>query len=313
MITSTEKIGVWPSISDISPFLILDFIWAAAIFYLFYFYFIRYFEQRKFVWYLVYSIGSSIIVAFLFLFILTLFYKQLEIFNNRYLLPQIAGTFIIAQCGCLIRGFENWFTDITFKKELENQNLRNELEILKSQVNPHFLFNTLNNIDSLIHTSAKHASDALVTLSDILRYMIYETSVDKVPLDKEINYIQNYIKLQSLRFRNHDYVKISLPEMCQGSSIAPVLLIPLIENAFKHSKDIGKYPVIDLLLTCKNNSLLFTCANTIKNTHSEGNPNKGIGLENTRRRLELLYPGKHQLSISKEDNMYKVELQIDLQ
>jgi two-component system LytT family sensor kinase len=140
------------------------------------------------------------------------------------LIPPVAGTFLIAQSGCLIRGFENWFTNIQLQNELETRNLRNELELLKSQINPHFLFNSLNNIDSLIRSNPDNASNALITLSEMLRYMIYETNSDKVLLNKEIVHIKNYIKLQQLRFREKNYVNIIFPTICDDIRIAPMLL-----------------------------------------------------------------------------------------
>jgi two-component system, LytTR family, sensor kinase len=311
MFAKTSKMGVWPSLNDITPHILLNWIWAAAIFYLFYFYFIRYFEQQRFVIYLIYSIASSIVITFLFLPLHKLLFVKFEVFNYLYFAPPMFGTFIIAQCGCLVRGFENWVTNMHLKTELENRNLRNELELLKSQVNPHFLFNTLNNIDSLIRTTPKSASDALINLSDMLRYMIYETTAEKVPLNKEIEYIRKYIKLQSLRYRNTGYVRIELPESCDHILIAPMLMVPFMENAFKYAVDTGKYPVIDLSVKCDKKQFIFTCMNYYK-TESVSGQAGGVGLENVRRRLGLLYAGKHRLSINKENDIFAIVLQIEL-
>jgi hypothetical protein len=311
MFGKTEKMGVWPSIDDLSPQIVLNFIWALTIFYLFYFYFIRFFERRQFVKYLILSVVSSVLVTFLFLPFHRMLFEQFEMFNYLYFAPPMFGTFIIAQCGCLIRGFENWFTDMQLKKELENRNLKNELELLKSQVNPHFLFNTLNNIDSLIHNSPKGASDALITLSDMLRYMIYETPGDKVPLSKEIAYIRNYIKLQSLRFRNSNYVKFNFPQDCSSIIVAPMLLIPFIENAFKYASEDGNMPVIDISLLCNENQLTFVCTNKF-NYNNNNLPTGGVGIENAKRRLQLIYPDNYELRIDKENNIFKVELEIKL-
>lgn len=309
MVSQAPKSGVWPSTSQIQPHIILNLLWAVTIFYLFYFWFIRFFEQGKFVKYLTFSILVSILITFIFLPLHKLLFTQFEIFNYRNFVAPLVGTFIIAQCGCLIRGFENWVADVTRKKELENRNLRNELELLRSQINPHFLFNSLNNIDSLIRINAQSASDALITLSDMLRYMTYESSTDLVPLEKEITYIQNYIKLQKLRFPSQEYIRLSLPQECRKIKMAPMLFIPFIENAFKHSEDIGQTPVIDMEMVCKENNLIFTCKNSIGIIHSSLKIG-GFGLENVQKRLQLLYPQKHLLKIIKENSTFKVELQI---
>jgi LytS/YehU family sensor histidine kinase len=201
---------------------------------------------------------------------------------------------------------------VQLKVELETRNLKNELELLKSQINPHFLFNSLNNIDSLIRTLPENASNALITLSDMLRYMIYETLSDHVLLNKEIVYINNYIKLQQLRFRNPDYIKAAFPDNCNDIHIAPMLLIPFIENAFKYAFNKGKLPVIEISLQCSNEVLLFRCQNYYKSEKTQNERTGGVGLQNVKRRLELLYPSKHNLTITNENYIFKVELNIQL-
>lgn len=310
LVSIGSKPSEWASLDNLTPHFIINCIWAATIFYLFYFYFIRFFEQRQFVKYLMLSILSSIIVTFMFMPVHKFFSSNFEIFNYKLFVPPMIGSFILAQCGCLVRGFENWFANIQLKSELENRNLKNELELLKSQINPHFLFNSLNNIDSLIHSLPDNASSSLITLSDMLRYMIYETKPDKVFLDKEIVYIKNYIRLQQLRFRDKDYIRTTFPGNCNGIQIAPMLLIPFIENAFKYSFNAGTLPVIEISLKCKNDWLLFICQNYFKKNQLQYERTGGIGLENTKRRLELLYPGKYQLAIFDEDPVFKVKLNI---
>jgi two-component system, LytTR family, sensor kinase len=307
-----SKPGAWNLIENITFHFALNIIWAILVFYLFYYYFIRFFERRQFVKYLVYSIQVSILVTFLFLPLHKIISPKVAIFNFNIFLPPVMGSFILAQCGCLVRGFENWFTDVQSKAELENRNLKNELELLKSQINPHFLFNTLNNIDSLIHTIPDNASDALITLSDMMRYMIYETKSDHVPLSKEIVYIRNYIKLQQLRFKDPEYIKVTLPDQCEGIRIAPLLLLPFIENAFKYSYNKGKFPVIEIALSCTSHRLTFLCKNYYKREKPRHERTGGVGLENVKRRLELLYPQKYDLNILEENNFFKIELIIQL-
>ncbi len=262
--------------------------------------------------YLIYSIGISTALTFIFIVIHWLVNRHFNIFSFKVFGPPIIGTFILAQCGSLVRGFENWFSNIKVKTELENRNLKNELELLKSQINPHFLFNTLNNIDSFIHTAPEEASRSLITLSNMLRYMIYDTKTNVVPLIKEIEYIENFIQLQHFRYKNPDYIKLSLPEGCSGFQVAPILFIPFIENAFKHSYNAGKIPVISISLTCNKHMLQFNCDNYFNPGQSQQQRTGGVGLENVKRRLELLYPGKYLLDISKENNIFSVNLSIHL-
>jgi two-component system LytT family sensor kinase len=306
-----RTLGEWPHLNNLTPHFFINFFWAAIIFYLFYFYFFQYFEKQEFIRYLIFSVISSVVIAALLLPLHKFFNPRFEIFNLRSLIPPVAGTFLIAQSGCLIRGFENWFTNIQLQNELETRNLRNELELLKSQINPHFLFNSLNNIDSLIRSNPDNASNALITLSEMLRYMIYETNSDKVLLNKEIVHIKNYIKLQQLRFREKNYVNIIFPTICDDIRIAPMLLIPFIENAFKYAISSGKLPVISIQIKCNNNVLTFSCRNKFKRAET---PKKtgGVGLENVKRRLDILYSNKFNLSITEKDSIFKVDLSIRL-
>jgi len=197
------------------------------------------------------------------------------------------------------------------KAELENRNLRNELELLKAQVNPHFLFNTLNNIDSLIEKSPGDASKALISLSDMLRYMIYDTQTDMVTLNNELNYIRHYIELQQLRFRQPDYISCSLPAQC-NQRVAPLLLVPFIENAFKYAYNNGVKPVIDVQLHCTGDQLHFHISNHYNPQQQIIQGKGGVGIENIKRRLALIYPNKHELKITPENNIFTVDLIIEL-
>lgn len=197
------------------------------------------------------------------------------------------------------------------KAELENKNKTSELALLRTQLNPHFLFNTLNNIDSLILTQPGKASDAIIKLSDIMRFMLYDTSTDAVPLDKEINYLKSYISLQQIRLKDPGFVKVDIDGNCMGKQIAPMLFIPFVENAFKHGHKSVKPPGIIIKLECLKDSVNFEVTNHL-DPSNEMNKDRtaGIGLANTRRRLELLYPDRHQMSIEKENGYYVSRLMI---
>ncbi len=292
----------------------INFVWAAVIFYLSYYWLIRYFEKSQLVIYLILSVFISVFVSAVFLTISKLITPGINLQNYVLLLPSMVGSFIIVQCGCLVRGFENWFASIQLKSEIENKNLKNELKLLRLQVNPHFLFNTLNNIDSLISKSPKTASKMLITLSEMLRYMVYETKTDTVPLQKEIDYLTSYIQLQQLRFKNVDYIRYSFPEpeACKAQ-VAPMLFITFVENAFKHSCYAEPMPVVDIKIDLNDNILSFTCINYFDTEDVSKETNQsGIGLENVKRRLALLYPKNHELQIIKELNIFRVELKIKL-
>ena len=204
-----------------------------------------------------------------------------------------------------------WFENQQMKSELENKNKTSELALLRTQLNPHFLFNTLNNIDALILTNPEKASDAIIKLSDIMRFMLYDTNTDVVLLDKEINYLKSYIALQQMRYKDPKFVKFTNEGNCDGKKIAPMLFIPFVENAFKHGTKNVKSPGIEIYLSCKEDSINFDVINHFDGTQ-EINKDKtpGIGLANTKRRLELLYPEKHELRITKDNGFYTSSLKI---
>lgn len=309
LLSMTPRPGEWPEVSAFLPHFIINLVWAVTIFYISYFYLIRYFEKSQFIKYLLLSAGISVLVSAFFFPFHKLFFRSFDLLDFRVTLPSVAGTFIIAQCGCLVRGFENWFTNIRLIPEIENRNLRNELELLKSQINPHFLFNTLNNIDALIVKSPADASASLITLSDMLRYMIYETTSDFVPLEKEVEYLRRYVALQQLRYKNKDYVRTAFVTVNNDVMVAPLLFLPFVENAFKYSCDAQVMPVIDIKMELGNDILTFFCENRFdSNRVTTPGLNSGVGLENVKRRLELLYPQKHILHITKNRDTFKVHL-----
>lgn len=300
----------WPRIADMMPNYFVNVTWAVIIFYAFYFYMIRFFGKRYFVKYLFLSVLTCIAATVVFLAIHRLFLPGFNTYEIKIFLPALAGTFLIAQCGSLVRGFEDWFANIQLKSELENINLRNELELLKARINPHFLFNTLNNIDSLIYKSPDAASNALLTLSEMLRYMIYETKNDLMPLDKEIGYIQSYIALQQMRFREPQCISFTFDENCKSILFPPGLLLVFIENAFKYVSSTGRIPAIEIKLQCSENELNFRCSNYYNPAENKNKKNGGIGLENVKRQLAILYPGRHELRISEDNNIFIVDLNI---
>jgi sensor histidine kinase YesM len=198
------------------------------------------------------------------------------------------------------------------EKDRIAENLKTELSLLRSQVSPHFMFNVLNNMVALARKKSDLLEPSLIKLSQLLRYMLYETH-EKVPLQKEVEYLQSYIDLQQQRFGKTVDVRAQFDIGSGNHSIEPMLLIPFVENAFKHGAVMIEEPVIDIRLKVAGNSLNFSVQNKFRPEGEElKDEASGIGLVNVERRLKLLYPGKHSLKIRKEQPWFDVQLQIDL-
>jgi LytS/YehU family sensor histidine kinase len=198
-------------------------------------------------------------------------------------------------------------------KEKENENLKTELSLLRSQVSPHFMFNVLNNMVALARKKSDLLEPSLIKLSSLMRYMLYETDEEKVQLEREIEYLQSYIDLQKQRFGNNICVQASLNNTDGNYEIEPMLLIPFVENAFKHGGGHMDKPKIDIELSAHKQQLRFKVINRYNAESLEiKDRTSGIGLPNVQRRLNLLYGKKHSLQIDKQNGMYTVNLQINL-
>jgi two-component system LytT family sensor kinase len=206
-----------------------------------------------------------------------------------------------------------WLRSERQKKELETEKLSSELAFLKSQINPHFLFNTLNNVYSLAFKKSDDTPEAILKLSKLMRYMLYESNEKQVFLSKEIDYLHNFIDLQKLRLSEKVEINFIVEGDVEGRLIEPMLLIPFVENAFKHGISYVDYPAISIHLKLNESDLVFKVENTISNTYSPEMTDSGIGLANVKRRLNLLYPDKHKLHIKDSINEYKVLLKICLE
>ncbi len=199
------------------------------------------------------------------------------------------------------------------QKELEKEKLNSELAFLKNQISPHFFFNTLNNIYSLISINAEDSQKAVLRLSKLMRYLLYDSEHGNTLLSNEIDFMNNYIDLMKLRMSNKISLKISFPENYDDINIPPLIFIPFIENAFKHGISYREKSFIDISMTTTKESILFRCANSIvKNREENESDHSGIGLENVSKRLNLLFPGKHEIKINKSDTAFEVLLQINL-
>jgi two-component system LytT family sensor kinase len=210
---------------------------------------------------------------------------------------------------------KEWAKNEFIKTQMEAHQLSTEIKFLKSQVNPHFLFNTLNNLFSMAQSKGNdELADGISKLSGMMRYMIYESNEEKVPLKKEIEYLENCIVLNKLRYAE-DEIKLTFnyPENIEGLYIAPMLFIPFVENAFKHGVAIGQTSEIDISISLDTKRLIFCSKNTNHSlTKTIPIENSGIGLENVKRRLELVYPNEHELFIRNDGSKYNVNLEINL-
>jgi two-component system, LytTR family, sensor kinase len=213
----------------------------------------------------------------------------------------------------LIKLAIGWFDSQKLRTELLLEKQSGELALLRSQVNPHFLFNTLNNIYSLVYRKSEDAPEAVMKMSSIMRYMLYDATTDKVLLEKEIEYLKSFIELEKLRIRHKDFVEMSVSGTVEGRTIAPMLLIPFVENAFKHCSKNVVNPGIRIRLAVEPLQIRFEVSNNIrKNATVTKDESSGIGLTNLRRRLNLLYPGKHTLEISSDEETYTVKLNLSV-
>lgn len=236
--------------------------------------------------------------------------------KNESLLIALSFSFTLLYnmaIGILLYMSYDWFHRMRKQKELEKQNLQSELKLLKNQLNPHFLFNTLNNIDSLIHSNPTRASEALVQMSEMMRYMIYETNAPEVNLTQELTYIENYLELQRLQYDNPDLVAYSVEGNPEGIHMAPMLFIPFIENTFKHCTDKKAKKAISLRFLIGKSEISFEAINLSDTSkHINKDSSSGIGLNVVKRRLDYLYPGKYDLQIKQENDYFCVSLKITL-
>ncbi|MEO5681798.1 MAG: histidine kinase [Chitinophagaceae bacterium] len=187
-----------------------------------------------------------------------------------------------------------------------------ELQFLKSQINPHFLFNSLNAIYFLIEKKNTEARQTLLQFSDLLRYQLYDCNEDSIAIEKELVYLNNYVRLQQLRKDNHYEIKLAINPSVSGFSITPLLLIAFVENAFKHvSNHTKKTNFVLISMSKENNLFFFEAANSTDNSAPTDTVG-GIGLANVKRRLALIYPGKHSLTVSNKEDVFNIQLQLTI-
>ena len=232
-------------------------------------------------------------------------------FLDFYMISLISFVPIFIFLSWLTRVIENLVINTIKKEQLEKQAVEAELYYLKSQINPHFLFNTLNNIHTLVYKQAPTAPEAVMRLASLMRYMIYESNSPIVPLAREMEYLQDYIGLQQLRYKKTPVVDLIIEGETASCHIAPLLFIHLLENAYKHSPAGLEPGDIKVMVEIAKDVLTFSVQNPIGNSQAKTLEEiGGIGLPNVKKRLQLLYPGQHTLTINNSDQLFSITLKI---
>jgi two-component system LytT family sensor kinase len=221
---------------------------------------------------------------------------------------------IVTALSSLVRIPLDWLKMQTEKNELLTRNIETELQSLKNQINPHFLFNTLNNLYALTLKKSDKAPEVVLKLSDMMRYMLYECNEKEVLMEKEFRYIRNYIELEKLRYSSNTDIKLNVDETLFEKRIAPLLLIPFVENSFKHgSQSSIEHAYIHINAKLENDALIFSVINSkpqmIPGQLHQSKPG-GVGLVNVYKRLELIYPERHTLKIEDMPDSYSIHLNI---
>jgi two-component system, LytTR family, sensor kinase len=234
--------------------------------------------------------------------------KNITHYPSSYL-----GFVLVFAIGLAVSSIQEWIRSEDTKKEMEHEKLNTELSLLKSQINPHFFFNTLNNIYSLAIIKSDETAASILKLSAIMRYVLTETDQQLVPLSNETEFLQNYINLQSVRLTDKVKLNIDLGTEVNNLQIAPLLLIAFVENAFKYGVSTVEESAISISLKAEANKVIFFVQNHIVHAAGKNSINTGIGIVNVKRRLQLLYPEKHTLQIDDRNGVYSVNLEILLQ
>lgn len=251
-------------------------------------------------------IGSLIALIFLFMLVqwqiklMIIDQHPIRLFDFRTVVPVL---FIVSMSSIYslliyLQAQNKEYTD------LKEEKLVSELQFLRSQISPHFIFNVLNGLVYLIRTDAKSAENMTIKLSKLIRYMLYESDNHQVAITKEIEYLRNYIELQEVRFGEDVAISFDVDGLFTYQSIEPMLLIPFVENAFKHGVGLLNEPIIRVELRIQDEQIFFRVTNKVApETADQKDKQSGIGLKNVKRRLELLYPNTHTLEVT-QDNMY---------
>ncbi len=246
------------------------------------------------------------------------FFPQLQLFHSffaaRDWIRALTWFLLVLLVSLGMKLLGQWRQAEQKAREIENERLRTELSFLHAQINPHFLFNSLNTIYSLALKKSDTAPSAILKLSQLLRYVVDEANHEKVPLAREVDYLNNYVELQKLRTASTLLTNFKIEGEIDSAQITPLLLLPFVENAFKYGVSNTENSPVDILLAMKGNEVIFSVKNRkFRNEGFRDDKNSsGIGINNVQRRLELVYPFKHQLKIDDTQEFFNVNLTINL-
>ena len=230
-------------------------------------------------------------------------------FNPFFAIPPFAISILSSYCYRILLNISSRERALSKR---ENAQLKTELNFLRSQISPHFMFNVLNSMVSLARKNSDLLEPSLINMSNLMRYMLYERNGNHIALNTEVEYLKNYVDLQLLRYGDTVKLNMYISGQLELYRIEPMLLIPFVENAFKHGLSMVDDPLIDIFITMTNDTLQFVVLNNISPVADMEESETGIGLQNIRRRMELLYPGKHTLLVSAREQVYKAEIMIKL-
>ncbi len=229
---------------------------------------------------------------------------------DHFIIKALFTSGFLVVISSLLKFATDWFSNERIQRSLESEKKDMELQFLKSQLNPHFLFNSLNNIYSLAYQKSDKTADAILKLSEIMRYMIYESNDSWVALSKEVEYVQSYIELQKLRFKDGAAVELTLNGEIDNQHVVPLILISFVENAFKHGVANDPEDPIRINIIANQKILHFSITNKKSKTNKDAMG--GVGLNNVERRLQLLYPDRYKLNIVNSATHYTSELMLDI-
>ncbi|WP_082921589.1 sensor histidine kinase [Lewinella sp. 4G2] len=314
----TGNYSFWVSVSS----QVINLVFYALIVYInLLFLFPNYLKRGKIWQYLLLVLAAAVVLTPLKLIIkYILFTKEggmrQDILDN--LNSYFVSMFLVAALTTVGKIMVDWIVQNRKKEKAQNETMQSELRFLKSQINPHFLFNTLNSLYALTLKKDDKAPDIVIKLSEMMRYMLYECNEPKVPLRKEVNYLQNYLDLERLRQRKGIDIQLHVEGNVADQMVAPLMFIPFLENSFKHGVNANiKDGFVHATLDVQDQDVTFTLVNSkgsVMPTQLHGNrPSGGIGLVNVRRRLQLLYPDAYDLSVTETPATYTVTLQLELQ
>jgi len=235
------------------------------------------------------------------------------LYSTRFVVQVITTNLFIVIFVAMLRFAVEWLEFEAKKKEVENEKLTAELNFLKAQINPHFLFNTLNNLYYLAYSKSENTTEVIAKLSQMMRYMIYDSNHPKVLLSKEIEYMQSYISLERLRLNDQIPIKFEISGNTENVWITPLIFITFLENAFKHGvSNSNPKAWVNIAIRLQDKECIYSVENSKTSDQKDNGEKSGIGLQNVKRRLELSYPGKHKLVTEEIPGRYLVKLNLSL-